>query len=177
MSRRIPRHGRTSGCQQAGPEDLPGFPQRVEHDDQRGQRIRPPQPGGRSARRWRSSPVPDSSQSTTTLAPISISESSPNPASATDRALMAATASTAMPTTFHPSGMPSNTRPQRSSAVAARSQGLGPAVPVQGAAPAGARASRFASAHNFANRSIFSCPGQAAAERRRSPAFRAAAAR
>jgi|SRR5215469_16330250 len=52
-------------------------------------------------RRWRSSPVPDSSQITTVEAPISMRESRPKPARATDRAPIAATASTTMPTTFH----------------------------------------------------------------------------
>jgi hypothetical protein len=49
------------------------------------------------------------------LAPVSISESRPNPASATDRAVTAATASTAIPATFQPSVMPSRIRPRRSS--------------------------------------------------------------
>jgi hypothetical protein len=40
---------------------------------------------------------------TTVDAPISISESRPNPASATDRAAIAAMASTTIPTTFQPS--------------------------------------------------------------------------
>jgi uncharacterized protein YfaQ (DUF2300 family) len=47
--------------------------------------------------------VPDSSQITTMDAPISISESRAKPASATDRAAMAAKASTAIPATFHAS--------------------------------------------------------------------------
>jgi hypothetical protein len=54
----------------------------------------------RIARRSRASPTPRSSQMTTVLAPISMSESSPNPASATERAWMAATARTHTPTTF-----------------------------------------------------------------------------
>jgi hypothetical protein len=49
------------------------------------------------------------------LAPISIRESSPNPASATDRAATAVTASTAIPATFQPSVMPSRIRPRRNS--------------------------------------------------------------
>jgi hypothetical protein len=43
----------------------------------------------------------DNSQITTAEAPISISESTPNPASATDRAEIAATARTTMPILFH----------------------------------------------------------------------------
>ena len=50
-----------------------------------------PDPISRRARCWRQVPVPDSSQITTVDAPISISESRPNPASATDRAGTAAT--------------------------------------------------------------------------------------
>jgi hypothetical protein len=56
----------------------------------------------RSARRWRCSLVPDSSQMTTVDAPISISESRPKPASTTGRAAHAAAARTMMLTTFHP---------------------------------------------------------------------------
>jgi len=55
-----------------------------------------------SARRCRFSPDPDSSHSTTVLAPISISESRPNPASATDLAATAATASTTIRATSSP---------------------------------------------------------------------------
>jgi hypothetical protein len=51
-------------------------------------------PISRNARHWRRGPVPDSSQITTVDTPISISESRPNPASATDRAEMAAIART-----------------------------------------------------------------------------------
>jgi len=47
--------------------------------------------------------VPDSSQITTVDAPISISESRPNPARATDRAATAAIASTTIPITFQAS--------------------------------------------------------------------------
>jgi hypothetical protein len=60
------------------------------------------------------SPTPDSSHSTTALAPISISESSPKPASATDRDPTAATASTPTPTTFQPIVAHSSVRPRRS---------------------------------------------------------------
>jgi hypothetical protein len=65
--------------------------------------------------------VPDSSQITTADAPISISESSPNPASATDRAAATATASTMIPATFQPSVTYSSTNPRRSRAVRTRS--------------------------------------------------------
>jgi hypothetical protein len=58
--------------------------------------------------------VPDSSQITTAEAPISIRESSPNPASATDRAEIAATVSTAMPTMFQASVVYSRAKPRRS---------------------------------------------------------------
>jgi len=58
--------------------------------------------------------VPDSSQITTVDAPISISESSPNPARATERAAIAANASTTMPTTFQASVTYSRTNPRRS---------------------------------------------------------------
>jgi hypothetical protein len=73
-------------------------------------------PISRNARRCRSSPVPDSSHSTTVLAPISISESRPNPASATDRAPMAAIASTTIPATFQLRVITSSIWPRRSSA-------------------------------------------------------------
>lgn len=43
-------------------------------------------PMSRRARRWRCAPVPESSQSTTVLAPISTRLSSPKPASATELA-------------------------------------------------------------------------------------------
>ena len=69
----------------------------------------------RSAVRRRASPVPDSSQMTTVLAPISMSESSPNPPSATDRAATAAKASTTTPTTFQPRVIPSRMKPRRRS--------------------------------------------------------------
>src|SRR5665213_1038240 len=69
----------------------------------------------RSARCCRSSPEPASSHSTTTLAPISMRESRPNPASATERALSAAKLRTTTPTTFHPSVTASSSRPRRSS--------------------------------------------------------------
>ena len=72
-------------------------------------------PISRNARRCRACPVPDSSHTTTTEAPISISESSPNPASATDRAATAVMASTTMPTAFHPSVRYSNQNPYRNS--------------------------------------------------------------
>ena len=71
----------------------------------------------RSARRWRACPTPDSSQSTTMLAPISISESMPKPANATDCARTAARASTTMPTAFQPKVAASRTRPRRRSAA------------------------------------------------------------
>ena len=58
--------------------------------------------------------MPDSSQITTTEAPISISESSPKPARATERAASAATTSTAIPTTFHASVAYSSRKPHRS---------------------------------------------------------------
>ena len=56
---------------------------------------------GRRPWRWRCPPVPGSSQITTVEAPISIRNRWLNPASATDRAKTAATASTAVPATFH----------------------------------------------------------------------------
>jgi hypothetical protein len=59
--------------------------------------------------------VPDSSQITTVDAPISISESRAKPASATDRAEIAATASTTIPATFQASVAYSRAKPQRSS--------------------------------------------------------------
>jgi hypothetical protein len=59
--------------------------------------------------------VPDNSQTTTTEAAISISESNPKPANATDRADTAAMANTTIPTTFQPSVMYSNAKPRRSS--------------------------------------------------------------
>jgi hypothetical protein len=65
--------------------------------------------------------VPDSSQITTVDAPISMSESSPNPASATDRAAMAAIARTATPITFQPSVTNSRAKPRRSKAAQAAS--------------------------------------------------------
>jgi hypothetical protein len=79
-------------------------------------RVANAQPISRRPRRWRSSPVPDSSQITTVDAPISISESSPNPASATDRAEIAAMASTAIPATFQASVAYSRAKPRRSTA-------------------------------------------------------------
>ena len=78
-----------------------------------------PTPISRSARRWRAWPVPDNSQITTVDAPISMRESRPKPASATDRAEIAATASTTMPTTFQPRVAYSRAKPRRSSAVRA----------------------------------------------------------
>jgi len=57
----------------------------------------------RSAVRSRSWPMSLSGRTTTTAATISISESSPKPARATERALAAATPMTIAPTTFHPS--------------------------------------------------------------------------
>jgi hypothetical protein len=57
-------------------------------------------PMSRRPRRWRSAPVPDSSQITTVDPPISMSESRPNPARATDRAETAAMARTTIPATF-----------------------------------------------------------------------------
>jgi hypothetical protein len=57
----------------------------------------------RSAVRSRLSPAPFSCQTTTSDATISISESSPKPASAIDRATTAAASTTTLPTTFHPS--------------------------------------------------------------------------
>src|SRR6185437_13232837 len=65
-------------------------------------------------RRWRSSPVPASSQITMVDAPISISESRPNPASATDRAAAAAIARITIPATFQPSVTYSSAKPRRS---------------------------------------------------------------
>jgi hypothetical protein len=49
-------------------------------------------------------------------APISITESKPNPASATERADTAAIASTTIPITFHASVAYSRAKPRRSSA-------------------------------------------------------------
>ena len=72
-------------------------------------------------RRWRSSPVPDSSQITTVDAPISISESRPNPASATDRAETAAMARITIPATFQASVAYSSANPRRSKAFRAGS--------------------------------------------------------
>jgi hypothetical protein len=66
------------------------------------------------ALRCRSSPVPDSSQITTMEAPISISESNPNPANATDRAMLAVMARTTTPTMFQPSVAYSRAKPRRS---------------------------------------------------------------
>jgi hypothetical protein len=57
-------------------------------------------------------------------APISISESRPNPASATDRAKMAATASTTIPATFHASVTYSRTKPRRSTAARVASSAI-----------------------------------------------------
>ena len=57
----------------------------------------------------------DNSQTTTVEAPISISESKPNPASATDLALTAATARTTMPITFQPNVVYSSANPRRNS--------------------------------------------------------------
>ena len=74
-------------------------------------------PTSRRARRWRASPVPDSSHSTTVLAPISIRLSSPNPARATERAETAATARTTMPTRFHARVAHSRARPRCSKTV------------------------------------------------------------
>ncbi len=65
--------------------------------------------------------MPDSSQITTIDAPISISESRAKPASATDRAESAATASTTIPATFHASVAYSSANPRRSSALRTRS--------------------------------------------------------
>jgi hypothetical protein len=76
-------------------------------DRQGGERV-PDQP---QATGWRSSPVPDSSQMTTVDAPISISESRPNPASATDWAEIAAIASTTTPATFQASVTYSRPKP------------------------------------------------------------------
>jgi hypothetical protein len=67
----------------------------------------------RSARRRRAAPAPDSSHTTTSEAPISMSESRPNPASATDLAASAATASTTIPTRFQPSVANSSAKPAR----------------------------------------------------------------
>src|SRR5690348_4795917 len=53
---------------------------------------------------------------TTVLAPISISESSPNPARATDRAASAAMARTTIPATFQASVAYSSAKPRRSKA-------------------------------------------------------------
>lgn len=64
-------------------------------------------------RRWRSWPVPDSSQITTVDAPISIRESRANPASATERALIAANARTTIAATFQLSVTDSRTKPRR----------------------------------------------------------------
>src|ERR1044071_7504082 len=58
---------------------------------------------------------------TTAEAPISISESRPNPASATDRALIAATASTTIPATFQPRVAHSSANPRRTRARPAAS--------------------------------------------------------
>ena len=60
-----------------------------------------------------------SSQITTVDAPISISESRPNPASATDRAEMAGIASTTIPATFQASVTYSRAKPRRSRALRA----------------------------------------------------------
>jgi hypothetical protein len=73
----------------------------------------------RRPRRCRSSPVPDSSQITTVEAPISISESRLNPASATDRAVIAAMARITMPTTFQPSVRYSSTNPRHTAVAVA----------------------------------------------------------
>src|SRR6266536_3086627 len=74
-------------------------------------------PISRSARRWRRWPAPDSSQITTVEAPISMSESRPNPASATDRADMAAIARTTIPITFQHRVLYSRANPRRSRAL------------------------------------------------------------
>src|SRR5512132_916098 len=78
----------------------------------------------RSARRSRSTSwMSWSCQTTTSEARISISESSPNPASATERATTAAARTTPDPTTFQPSVAYSRPRPRRRS-CSARSTGL-----------------------------------------------------
>jgi hypothetical protein len=79
-----------------------------------------------SAFRWRALPVPASSHRTTVLAPISISESSPKPARAIERADSAATASTTMPTTFHPSVTPSSSRPRAATSSRRSCAGIAP---------------------------------------------------
>jgi len=58
-----------------------------------------------------------SSHTTTTEAKISIRESNPKPARATERAVSAAMATTTTPTTFHPSVTYSRRRPRVSSLV------------------------------------------------------------
>ena len=67
----------------------------------------------RMARCRRSCATLASSHKTTVEAPISMRLSSPNPASATERASMAATARTKTPTTSHPSVAVSRRRPLR----------------------------------------------------------------
>jgi hypothetical protein len=71
----------------------------------------------RMALRSREGSAPVSCQTTTTEAKISISESRPNPASATDRAARAASATTTVPTTFQPSVTYSRRSPRRRSAL------------------------------------------------------------
>ena len=73
----------------SGDQDRGGLGQQVD-----GQGPPNAYPIRRRPRRWRCSQAPESSQITTVDAPISISESRPNPASATDRAEIAASAST-----------------------------------------------------------------------------------
>jgi hypothetical protein len=80
--------------------------------------------------------VPESSQITTVDAPISISESRVNPVSATDRAEIAAMASTTIPATFHASVAYSSAKPQRSSARRTWSWAAATAAVCQRPAPA-----------------------------------------
>src|SRR3984885_7491979 len=72
---------------------------------------------------------------TTVDAPISISESRPNPASATDRAAIAAMAKMTMPATFQASVTYSKTKPRRSRAarVASSASAMGLSLPNPGA--------------------------------------------
>ena len=71
----------------------------------------------RNAVRSRRSCVPFNCQTTITEAKISIRESRPNPARATERASMAAVTTTTVPTMFHASVMHSSSNPRRSQIV------------------------------------------------------------
>ena len=110
------------GCGQRGPGDaeraVPGVEAGRQHDRGLDEQVqREGEEGGGDERQRPALPIFTGAgklPNTTVLAPISMSESSPKPASATERALTAATASTAMPITFQPRVPASNSRPRRS---------------------------------------------------------------